>query len=319
LLRKLRQKRETQNKDGDYLKYQEGEVVQIDSKGKNYPPFLKDQDELSTFKTYEDMIERADKEESDQQMKIKQNDQQSMSESDDDLTVKKRRSVSAQGILRLIWVVVFIGLIYYMVPVFKHIVSETPNLSVEEGAIDNAVESISETTQVYKDNAVEKIDGIFSEETSLPSNQISEQPALTSEQWLNILSSTHNTKQQKLLEVKNHTESLANGDLTHNRYRLLVKGIERNIQGQYRELESYANTNDPTDVDSVLSVVLEELVELRKLTTTLSSASEKNVINLFNEGVAKQNQLNDTYRITFKNLLTQLGKVYIEEDGKIRF
>ena len=255
MLDKFKRTKQTQNKKGDYLKYQEGEVVPVHSKQVAYPPFLNDEDEISV-KQYKDIL-REQQEKDRQAMPAsssKNNTRQSAGQetpSKDDNPKKQSVGLSGKWLLRFVWLVVLGGLIYYAIPIFQHFTSETPNLANVEESTGNVTEPIEESTVVddvsegtkaivnevqetteglaEKSGLVEKANESFVTDTKDTDQDLVQLP---DDQWLNTLSSTHNTKQQKLMEIQGYTAAFANGEISHNRYKMLMKGINKDQIGR---------------------------------------------------------------------------------------
>lgn len=332
-------------KDG-YLKYEEGQIIPVKS-DKNYPPFLHDDAEDSVVK-YKDVIsgssrkQQSKKENADITEKEGGEVKRFMNKKEDNnegnKETDKKKQDPMQWIMRAVWLFIIGGLIYYSIPILQHFTSSTPDLSPAKSVVEDVadktteatvevvgkIEETSETVTKTIDKVAEGSGIVEKVENNLSIAPTVEETdkallSISSEEWLNVLSSTHNAKQEKLMQINNYTISLANGDIKHNRYKMLIKGVSKDINRHYRNFQDYLVGKDITQVDDVVTVVLGELNDLQDFAIALSSLSESNAIPRFNEGAEIQNEFNERYKYSFVTLLEELGVSYKLENGKIIF
>lgn len=342
---------EKKKKNGSYLKYEEGEVIPVESKN-SYPPFLNDEEE--NVKHFKDMQQKEDiRRHTDSMLKkSKRMKEKFASEtktpSSNEPHDFQNKSFKPFIIIKLLWLLIIGGLIYSSIPLISYFSSQTPELpSVIERASDEKEKNkdkedgdfSSETVEAVKSTVsktAEKAEGVIddiskgsglvnatkenlttSEKSSGPSSPVT--TTFSEEQWLSYFSFTQNQKQEQLIALQNYTLAYTNGELGRSPYRLRVKGITNKTERLQSQLAETVKNNDTSAVEPVIIALGRELESLRNMSVNLSSVSERHIVQVYNEGVDEQNQLTEQYKTSFKALLDNYGKSYTEENGVIKY
>lgn len=331
-------KLENKKKKGSYLKYEEGEVIPVKSKQSHYPPFLDEDENVKQFKDIRQkeahrhatkMVENIKENKGNVQ---KANVPPSSPSSSDSKPPKLPLNHSL--IMKLTWLVIIGGLVYYSVPMIRYFSSETPDLPNIEGTVEKTKKTVQESTEQAKQaagtvtEATREVTGKVSEgaglvnavKDNLGGNTASEDSNVaqfSESQWLFIITSTQNQKQENLISLQQYTRALANGEIGQSQYRLLVKGITRKTERLNEKFEENIQGQNLSLTSNVVDALKAELDHLKKVSVSLSSTSEDSVILVFNEEIKIQNTLTEQYKSSLKALLKTYGQDYKEVDGKI--
>lgn len=324
--------------EGSYLKYEEGEVVPVDSRGSKYPPFLNDEEEKS-IKQFKDIISDEPNQKGMVDMKKSRDKTQKVKHTEES---SNRNGLSKLTlIIRLFWLVVIGGLFYYSIPIFQYFTNEKPDVTdikrTTSKNIDKTKETINDSTKQIGKITEEAKDG-----TKKAFEQVSEgsgikdmaksnlkvpdsinvsqgEVEISEDDWLSFLSTTQSEKQEMLIQLHQATNQYINSEISQSRYRLLAKGITRKASRLEKNIDEVFTTNDTTDVDYVLDVLKEGILNLEEMSVNLGSTSSDSLIEVFNRDVDTQNELTAEYRDAFKSLLEQFGKSYNESNGTINY
>lgn len=320
--------------DGSYLKYEEGQIVPVESDNPYYPPFLNEENE-DGVKKFKDMNpNRTDEAPAEPQP----TPSVSRTTRTQNPEPQKRQPFKIKKLIMPgIWVIILGGLAYYSVPVFQHFASETPEIATIDG-VDDVKDQVTQATNEVKEVAINTSEQV-KEKTQEVAGEVSQGSGLVSmakenlsvrqsdnttaaiqlskEDWLNVISTTQNQKQEYLIALQTATTNLANGNTSHSAYRLNVKGITRQIERLHTQLESSVSGQNLAQTGTVVDVLDIELTDLENLSVSLSSVSERNVVDTFNTGVQEQNELTNSYRESFKSLLSTWEIKYTEKNGEI--
>ena len=338
--------RKEKQEKSSYLKYEEGEVIPVEPKNPNYPPFLEEDNEVKSFKDIQNNKEN-EHQSFLQNMKDKgANEQTDMSTSfnsaDNNQKKSKLRKFHYSLLMKLVWLFIIGGLVYYSIPMLKHFSTETPQIGLIEDLTDeskdssdldssisdikdtivdtskqvgeiagNMKEGIEETVQQGKaiiNQEKEKVETNNSKTTTIQ---------MTEDGWLSFITSIQNEKQKKLIEIQQYTTDLAYGNIRQSNYRLKMKGINKDIDNLLQQVERTTNGQNLSDVEQVIGLLLEELKHMQKMSVGLSSLSTADVVPFFNQEILVQNELTEQYKETFKSLLDKYDRSYKEENGMI--
>ena len=333
-------------KKGSYLKYEEGEIIPVESKS-NFPPFLNEEED-DGVKYFKNMVKDEETNHVDDLFNNKEsvnNIKTNSNPTNNELSKSNKKAFELSILLKLLWLIIIGGLVYYSIPLISYFTSETPQIpsfenqtaeniqsTIDEYASSETIDTMKDTVSKASDTAEEVIsdiskgsglvnaakenlkisDDIF--ETQPPTSQ-----TFTDEDWLLFLSSVQNQKQELLIGLQHHTKEFADGNLGKSPYRLKVREITNKIERLQSQLLETVKRNDTTKVKDVVLVLNQELESLKSMSVSLSSVSERHIIRSYNEGIEEQNELTEQYKVVFKTLMDNLGKSYTEENGVIKY
>lgn len=342
------------NKDS-YLKYEEGEVVPVESHRPGYPPFLNEKDD--GVRNFKDVFQ---KEKIEDTPTPKQEDESFFPEFKNEKgnPNPKKPKWNFSIFKKLIWLMIIGGMVYYSIPIVQYFASESnrveekniEKVTNEESKIDTSkldksvkdgvnktkdtLEDIKSNTKETVDNITQKTDEVIGDVSQgsglvdLTKGQLStgnqesrenqeRSGSLTDDQWLSLITNSQNQKQEILLELQNETSAYVNGHISKSRYRLSAKGLAQKAGRIERNLDENTKSIDTSQVDAVIFALQLELDHLQDMSITLSSLSTNSVPVIFNEEVDEQNRLTTEYKEAFMSLLDSFGKTYREESGVI--
>lgn len=312
--------------NGPYLKYEEGEVIPVEKKNSNYPPFLNDDNEIKSFKD----IQRED-------FKKKSSNTLNTSFQSEPSSNSQRISISPSLITKVIWVIIIGGLVYYSIPMFKYFISEstTPQLNEQlkvsekiedqKNKLRDASEDITDNLDKTKNIVSNHVNESFSKgkdslnEVKEEISSQSEVKPLTNRQWLDFITNMQNQKQEALISLQQFTNQYNNMQLTQSQYRFKIKGIKRKVERIEKEINQTISSQDTFVVNDTINSLNQELEHLKKMTIHLGSVSGDEIVNVFNEEIEIQNQFTESYKTSLKSLLHQYGISYTEKNGVINY
>lgn len=309
----------------DYLKYQEGEIVPVQSPNPHYPPFLDEDEEVNLFSTT-----------------TKKNNPTPPKTQQEKAENKKILNFSV--VTKIVWGVILIGLLFYAIPLLNYVlkdvakIPETQTMDVVKNT-NQVVDQLGETKDEVKkgigvantalqsevEKVTEAIDSgkevIQSNPSVLPSfkNENEEILSYSRNDWLFFITTLQNEKQGHLANIEKYTAAFANEQISQSKYRFYIKGIKRNIDRMVEKVTYRKNYADITEVQDTLFALEQEILHLKNLSISLGSLSGENIIQEYNEGAIIQNQLTEAYKINFKQLLTTWKISYKEKDGVIQY
>lgn len=322
--------RKNKRRSGEYLKYEEGDIVPVESNHPLYPPFINgSKKEDNSVKEFREMVKNNKNYNRNMDKGINNNQQN-----------KNRRK--SNWIFRLVWLAIISLLVYYSIPVFQYFFTETPKLvnQTNIGVDRSAVEEIDEGVNELGENAEEVISQVkdkkeqteqavkdsFSKTTDLRKQLIEKPDALSVEssdtlsqnEWIHIIASSQNIKQELIQKLRGLVAGLSGGDISHSRYRMELKGISTKVERQLLVIENYKNHSDSPELDRVLNVLSSEYNHLRDWVVELNSVDPSVVVLIFNDGLEKQNVLTEDYKSAFVGLLREFNYPYTIENGVIK-
>lgn len=302
---------------GTYLKYEEGDVVPVESKRPPYPPFLEDSEDEPFFKTYKDIVREDTKKDV------------------GDVTAhnQSQSRFNFNGVIsRLFWFILLGVLIYSSIPIFQYFLNETPALIKQNGKqLEQKITQVTEGTeevvkQVEREvKKIEDVAGDISEKNANSPPKLSppssssptESHTLSENDWLKLISQNQNAKQEQVKKIQKLTHEYLTGNLSFSRYRLEVKGISTTAKRHQVQLHKMLQNYDTSQVKDTLNVLIAEFSHLEEWSISLSSVPENKLIPVYNDGANKQNELTQVYIQAFSSLLSNFGRSYTIQDGVI--
>lgn len=318
--------RRNRRRSDEFLKYEEGDVIPVESKHPIYPPFLNDADQNSV-KEFKDMI-RNEK----TPARSKNAPERGMGES---------RTRKTTIFFRLLWFAIICLLVYHSIPVFRYFYTETTKFvnqagtEIQEntiGGVDETINRVIEDTGKAVSALKEKREQLERDARDALLNNPDfdrydldqpDGPAVDSSEttshdgWIDLITSSQNTKQELVKKIRRLTEGVAGVEISSSRYRMELKGISTKAERQLSTIEAYKNNTGSQAVYDTLNALIDEYTHLQDWVVELSSADPSLAVHLFNEGAEVQNRLTEKYKQELLELLKERNYSYTMENGVI--